>query len=1111
MNYRKYFCIMLILLISLISISTVSAADDSNDIFSINANEKIIMEENINEDVSNTAIEELILEDNSDHISADETKISDETDLDSSYESKTAENFDEELDGEISNNEITGNADMESILNDDSESNNLSNENIHINIIQENNFLNVNAIDSDGNNITEGNFTFTSKDGHSVKGLLYGRTSIYFNLFNFPYEEYPQDIRIDFIDDEGHAGNASYFASLENTIIAHDVVDEFTFETIFLAEDYLPVSGQYMYFKIFDEDGGPVTDAYILTDGEGKVILDYALDPGNYTVYVQNDRTSQYGIYSWNISERNIAKETRIEARIEGYELKFTIFDGLDNPLSEGVDLYINDTFYSKIYSGKFNVYQLGEGHHEIYLELNNLHYFRSNAALSVDIINTIIAEDSLYNTTKVTVKLIDYEGNPIKFGDALLYVDEELYYAKSDEEGYARYDLNLLPGKYDLRIVNYASTQQKHISLEVIEIYDAKKASLNIYQDNYKFIITATDFYGNKIDGGEVQIYYGESCTIPIENGTATFIYSSPGNIYDEEKTLTITLKNPQYYEVQTSYLFNATDTIISNDVRPGNRFNATMLDMDKNPIAGMEVVFILLDRDYYTPMGNITAITDENGFASVEITDKNFDYLVFIKNDVTYQSKTAVWINKLNVNITPIADYYDENTGIYYINGHIIRFKLDDDAMGLIGIDDGYEFWTEDIIDGYSSTYLFELKRYDATIYYFGDSKYMETMRHYTIIASKMKTSSMSISEDLVIDYLDGSKFIVKLINGQDPISNASVEIGIGNRTYNVVTDDDGIIELPIDLPAGTYDVLVSYKGSPSYLPVNKTTRLTVNKVDSLLTAANITATYNINKDFVISLKDSQGNPISDSPVFVDLNGLRIYRTDSNGQIKIGTKSLQAGTYIANIVFIGNRNYESSSATAKVTVKKDSTKITAKSVSTTYNVKKNLVITLKDSQGKAIKGAKLTVKIGSSTKKYTTDKNGQVKVAVGKLVPKTYTARISYAGSNNYIKSSVSTKVVVKKAKTKLSAKAKTFKRKVKVKKYAVTLKNNKNKAIKKVKLTLKVKGKTYSAKTNNKGQAIFNIKNLNVKGKFTAAIKFAGNKYYKGTSKKIKIKIR
>ncbi|WP_295620119.1 hypothetical protein [uncultured Methanobrevibacter sp.] len=528
-------------------------------------------------------------------------------------------------------------------------------------------------------------------------------------------------------------------------------------------------------------------------------------------------------------------------------------------------------------------------------------------------------------------------------------------------------------------------------------------------------------------------------------------------------------------------------------------------MLDMDKNPIKGMEVVFRLYDRGYYTSVGNITGITDENGVASIEAGEEYFDYIVSINNDVTYQSKSYVWTNKLNINMTPIMDYYDENTEIFYINGHNLRFKLDDDATGLVGIDTDDEYWSEEIIDGYCSLYLLELKRYDAIIYYFGDSKYMEKMFNYTFIASKMKTLNMSISEDLVIGYLDGSKFIVNLTNGQDPISNATVEIRMGNMTYSAATDDNGIIELPIDLSARAYDVLVSYKGSPTYLPMNKTTRLTVSKVDSILTAANITATYNINKDFVISLKDSQGNPIRDSPVFVDLNGLRIHMTDSNGQIKIGTKSLKAGSYVANIVFVGNKNYESSSATANVTIKKDSTKITAKAVSTTYNVNKNLIITLKDSLGKAIKGAKLTVKIGNSAKKYTTDKNGQVKVAVGKLVPKTYTARISFAGDNNYIKSSASAKIVVKKAKVKLTAKAKAFKRKVKVKKYIATLKNNKNKAIKKVKLTLRVKGKTYIAKTNNKGQAIFNIKNLNAKGKFTAAIKFAGNKYYKMTSKK------
>ena len=78
-------------------------------------------------------------------------------------------------------------------------------------------------------------FTLTSEDGYSVKGSLYGMPGIMFNLFALPYDEYPQALKIDFIDDEGQTGNASYFASLENTLIAHDVVDEFTFEVSFLA------------------------------------------------------------------------------------------------------------------------------------------------------------------------------------------------------------------------------------------------------------------------------------------------------------------------------------------------------------------------------------------------------------------------------------------------------------------------------------------------------------------------------------------------------------------------------------------------------------------------------------------------------------------------------------------------------------------------------------------------------------------------------------------------------------------------------------------------------------------------------------------------------------
>ena len=97
-----------------------------------------------------------------------------------------------------------------------------------------------------------------------------------------------------------------------------------------------------------------------------------------------------------------------------------------------------------------------------------------------------------------------------------------------------------------------------------------------------------------------------------------------------------------------------------------------------------------------------------------------------------------------------------------------------------------------------------------------------------------------------------------------------------------------------------------------------------------------------------------------------------------------------------------------------------------------------------------------------------------------------------------------------VVKKA-SKITAKKKTFKAKTKTKKYTITLKSGK-KAIKNVWVTLKIKGKkVIKAKTNAKGKATFKIKTLKKKGKYTATIKFAGNKNYKATSKKVKITVK
>ena len=232
------------------------------------------------------------------------------------------------------------------------------------------------------------------------------------------------------------------------------------------------------------------------------------------------------------------------------------------------------------------------------------------------------------------------------------------------------------------------------------------------------------------------------------------------------------------------------------------------------------------------------------------------------------------------------------------------------------------------------------------------------------------------------------------------------------------------------------------------------------------------------------------------------------------SNGNV-IDIAVLNSGNTILDskkysIFFEGNSFRFVSISNDEDSVTKIATKITAPKVSTTYNVAKKLVVTLKDANRKILANKKVTIKVGTISKTLKTNNYGKVSVAIGKLVPKTYTASIKFAGDSNYKASSFSVKVVVNKAKPKITAKKKTFKATAKTKKVTAILKNNKGKVLKKVKLTLKIGKKIYSAKTNSKGVATFKVK-LTKKGKYTGKVKFAGSKYYKAVTKNVYITVK
>ena len=325
-------------------------------------------------------------------------------------------------------------------------------------------------------------------------------------------------------------------------------------------------------------------------------------------------------------------------------------------------------------------------------------------------------------------------------------------------------------------------------------------------------------------------------------------------------------------------------------------------------------------------------------------------------------------------------------------------------------------------------------------------------------------------------------------------------------GNLTFtssnsSVAKVEDGKI---MAVGEGTAIITVSFAGSDDYAAAeNKTITVNVIKYDSKVTISPIADVVYGN---TVTIKYSVENKTN---VTVTIDGVSSDKiTITNDTITV--IGLDAGKYTIAVINNESSLYHGSNAAQTFNVNKQTTSIAADAIATTYNINKDLVITLKDGNGKALSGVKVSVDLNGA-KTYTTDKKGQVKVKIKGLAPKAYTAKLSFKGNTNYVKSTKDVKVKIKKATPKLTAKKKTFKTTIKTMKYTIVLKDNTGKAIKKAKVTLKVKGKTYKSTTNSKGKATFKISKLNKKGNFKAIVTYKGSKYYSKVTKKTTIKVR
>ena len=405
-------------------------------------------------------------------------------------------------------------------------------------------------------------------------------------------------------------------------------------------------------------------------------------------------------------------------------------------------------------------------------------------------------------------------------------------------------------------------------------------------------------------------------------------------------------------------------------------------------------------------------------------------------------------------------------------------------------------------------------------------------EAVNKKVTILSTQKACNGFIIADNIIEAVGGSTFII-MESGNTAHGYPST-IGDINVTGNTLSVVEGAIPQTV-----TFVKIVSNQGELNpYAPINISGNNLVSGVtpvkvwyadwgsednpvipaaDPVVTSIEIVDISTSTKKLTVKLVDVGGEALAGEEISYTINGAEPItdETDEDGLVTIDVTE----NGVVAIAFEGNDQYKSAETSINfaATAQREATKIIYSDMTTTAVDSKSdgrigayFVITLKDSQGKAL--SKKAVQIGFNGKIYdrTTDENGQAKLQINLEREGIYTFAISFLGDDQYNGSFEVAKITVNKQKGSLTVPAKSYKASAKTKSLTATFKSAKGNVVAGKKVTFTVNGKTYTATTNAKGVATVNV-SISKKGTYNFTAKFAGDSQYAAISKSAKLTIK
>jgi len=411
--------------------------------------------------------------------------------------------------------------------------------------------------------------------------------------------------------------------------------------------------------------------------------------------------------------------------------------------------------------------------------------------------------------------------------------------------------------------------------------------------------------------------------------------------------------------------------------------------------------------------------------------------------------------------------------------------------------------------------------------TLYFSGDKTYNPSSNttNLSIITvdgdMSLKISSSSIilgmSTDLILSLPDNASGNISIYDNNQSIYTVS------NESY--YTDHSNITLTYTPNTTGEHIITIVYSGDDNYQSSKSNALLYVNtKLSTDLQFSPITANFASSKSnyttiFNITLKDSNSNPLSSKKIYISYDGT-VYTatTNSNGiaQLTLNIQSNSSDTI--TVAFLGDENYDGSFNISKITIipyEKKATQLIFDNMTTTVVLNnarngKYFIVTLKDSDGKALPDKTIHIGFNGKVYKKTTNSAGQAQLQINIGYKSANTFAITFLGDDDYQGNVSCAIIVVNTANSKLTASSYSYKSSAKTKTLKATLKLSNGTAISGKQITFLVNGQYYIATTNSKGVATVKI-SLTTKKTYYYTATFNEDFYYSKSTATAKVIIK